>query len=50
MNPRDAKVRGIADGDIIRLFNTRGAFLAAVRVTEDIAPGLGQTPIPQSRV
>jgi biotin/methionine sulfoxide reductase len=44
MNPRDAKVRGIADGDIIRLFNARGACLAAVRITEDIAPGIVQLP------
>lgn len=44
MNPRDADVRGIADGDIIRLFNTRGACLAAVRVTEAIAPGTIQLP------
>ena len=44
MNPRDADARGIADGDIIRLFNTRGACLAAVRVTESIAPGIIQLP------
>jgi hypothetical protein len=44
MNPRDAKPRGIADGDIIRLFNARGACLAAVRVTEAIAPGIVQLP------
>jgi len=44
MNPRDANVRGIADGDIIRLFNARGACLAAVRVTETIAPGIVQLP------
>ena len=44
MNPRDAKVRGIADGDIVRLFNARGACLAAVRVTEAIAPGIVQLP------
>jgi biotin/methionine sulfoxide reductase len=44
MNPRDAEPRGIADGDIIRLFNIRGACLAAVRVTEEIAPGSIQLP------
>jgi anaerobic selenocysteine-containing dehydrogenase len=38
MNPRDAKPRGIADGDIIRFFNIRGASLAAVHVTDAIAP------------
>lgn len=40
MNPRDANARGIADGEIIRLFNARGACLATVRVTEAIAPGI----------
>ena len=44
MNPRDARARGIADGDIIRLFNARGACLAAVRVTDAIAPGIVQLP------
>lgn len=44
MNPRDANARGIADGDIIRLFNARGACLAAVRVTATIAPGIVQLP------
>jgi biotin/methionine sulfoxide reductase len=44
MNPRDAKPRGIADGDIIRLFNIRGACLAAVHVTDTIAPGIIQLP------
>jgi biotin/methionine sulfoxide reductase len=44
MNPRDAKPRGIADGDIIRLFNARGACLAAVRVLDSVAPGIIQLP------
>lgn len=44
MNPRDAAPRGIADGDIIRLFNARGACLAAVRVTDAIAPGVVHLP------
>ena len=44
MNPRDADVRGIKDGDIIRLFNERGACLAAVHVTDGIAPGVVQLP------
>ncbi|MBR0753073.1 molybdopterin guanine dinucleotide-containing S/N-oxide reductase [Bradyrhizobium jicamae] len=44
MNPRDAGARGIGDGDIIRLFNARGACLAAVRVTDGIAPGIVQLP------
>jgi biotin/methionine sulfoxide reductase len=44
LNPSDAAARGIADGDIVRLFNRRGACLAAARVTEDIAPGVVQLP------
>ena len=30
MHPADAAARGIADGDIVRLFNDRGACLAGV--------------------
>ena len=44
MNPADAAARGISDGDIIRLFNERGACLAGVRVTDDIRPGVIQLP------
>jgi biotin/methionine sulfoxide reductase len=44
MHPDDAASRGIADGDIIRLFNGRGACLAAARVTDGIRPGVVQLP------
>jgi biotin/methionine sulfoxide reductase len=44
MNPEDAAARGIGDGDIIRLFNARGACLAGVRVTDGIRPGVVQLP------
>ncbi|WP_419899153.1 molybdopterin guanine dinucleotide-containing S/N-oxide reductase [Roseomonas sp. USHLN139] len=44
LHPADAAARGIEDGDIIRLFNQRGACLAAVRVAEDIRPGVVQLP------
>ncbi|MGI4811687.1 MAG: molybdopterin dinucleotide binding domain-containing protein, partial [Janthinobacterium lividum] len=44
MHPADAGPRGIADGDIARLFNERGACLAAIRLTEDIRPGVIQLP------
>lgn len=40
MNPQDASARGIADGDLIRLFNDRGACLAGARLTPDIRPGV----------
>ena len=44
MHPYDAKVRGIADGDIIRVFNSRGACLAGVRITDGIRRGVIQLP------
>ena len=42
LNPVDAAQRGIADGDIVRLFNDRGACLAAAAVTDDVMPGVVQ--------
>ncbi|WP_426533498.1 molybdopterin-dependent oxidoreductase [Bradyrhizobium sp. McL0615] len=42
LNPADAARRGIADGDIVRLFNDRGACLAAAMVTDDVMPGVVQ--------
>jgi biotin/methionine sulfoxide reductase len=42
LNPADAARRGIADGDIVRLFNARGACLAAAIVTSDVMPGVLQ--------
>jgi len=44
LHPRDAAERGIAEGDVVRLFNARGACLAAARLTEDIRPGVVQLP------
>ncbi len=44
MHPDDAAARGIADGDIVRLFNARGACLAGVVVTDGIRPGVVQIP------
>ncbi len=40
MHPREAASRGLRDGDIVRVFNDRGACLAGLRVTEDIRPGV----------
>lgn len=40
MNPRDAAARGLSDGDVVRVFNDRGACLAGLRVTEEIRPGV----------
>lgn len=42
LNPQDAQVRGIAEGDVVKVFNERGAFLAGVRVSDDIRPGVVQ--------
>jgi biotin/methionine sulfoxide reductase len=44
LHPADAAQRGIADGDIVRLFNERGACLAAAKVTEDVRRGVVQLP------
>jgi anaerobic selenocysteine-containing dehydrogenase len=40
MHPRDAAERGIADGDMVRIRNDRGAFTARARVTDHARPGL----------
>ena len=42
LNPADAAHRGITNGDIVRLFNDRGACLAAAVVTDDVMPGVVQ--------
>ncbi len=40
MNPADAAARGLQDGDIVRIFNTRGACLGGVRLKEGMLPGV----------
>lgn len=40
IHPDDARQRDIQDGDIVRLFNERGACLAAAVVTDDVMPGV----------
>jgi biotin/methionine sulfoxide reductase len=42
--PSDAAARGIQDGDIVRLFNSRGACLACAAVTDNVMPGVVQLP------
>ncbi len=44
LNSQDAAARGIADGDIIELYNDRGHVLAAARLTDAIMPGVVQLP------
>lgn len=36
INPKDAKQRGISDGDVVRLFNSRGSCLAGAVVSDNI--------------
>jgi biotin/methionine sulfoxide reductase len=42
MNPVDAAARGIADGDMVRLFNHRGACLAGAVISDAVRPGVIQ--------
>lgn len=37
LNTKEAKKRGIKDGDILRIFNDRGEILAAACITEDVS-------------
>jgi biotin/methionine sulfoxide reductase len=40
IHPDDARRRGIQDGDLVRVFNTRGACLAGAQLTDAIRPGV----------
>ena len=40
LNPHDAIARGIEDGDIVRVFNQRGACICGAFVTEDVMQGV----------
>jgi anaerobic selenocysteine-containing dehydrogenase len=40
IHPNDAAARGIVHGDMARIFNDRGSFIAKARVTEKARPGL----------
>jgi biotin/methionine sulfoxide reductase len=42
INPQDAAARGIGGGDIVRLYNDRGACLAAAVLSEALHPGVVQ--------
>lgn len=42
MNPADAADRGVGDGDVVRVFNDRGAILAGAVLTENLRPGVIQ--------
>ncbi|MEM7254718.1 MAG: molybdopterin guanine dinucleotide-containing S/N-oxide reductase [Pseudomonadota bacterium] len=42
LNPNDAAARGIKDGDIVRVFNDRGATLAGAVISERVRPEVVQ--------
>ncbi len=42
LHPADAAARGIADGDVVRVFNDRGACLAGAVVSADIRQGVAK--------
>jgi len=42
IHPRDAEARGIGEGDIVRLFNDRGACLAGAVLSHTLRPGVVQ--------
>jgi biotin/methionine sulfoxide reductase len=42
MHPRDAAARGIADGDVVRVYNERGSLLAGARLYDGLKPGVVQ--------
>ncbi|MEM7408555.1 MAG: molybdopterin-dependent oxidoreductase [Pseudomonadota bacterium] len=42
MHPNDAAQRGLADGDVVRIYNDRGACLAGVELSDALMPGVVQ--------
>jgi biotin/methionine sulfoxide reductase len=42
INTKDARARRIRTGDVVRVFNDRGAILAGANVTDGIRPGVVQ--------
>jgi len=44
LNPLDAEARGIRSGDLVKVFNDRGATKAVCRVTRKIMPGVVAIP------
>jgi anaerobic dimethyl sulfoxide reductase subunit A len=44
INSADAEVRGIKDGDMVRVFNDRGEMIIPAKVTERIMPGVIDVP------
>ncbi|WP_327232746.1 molybdopterin-dependent oxidoreductase [Streptomyces sp. NBC_01317] len=44
LHPADAAARAIRDGDVVRIFNDRGAVLAGAVLTDCVRPGVLQLP------
>ncbi|GHG03479.1 MULTISPECIES: molybdopterin dinucleotide binding domain-containing protein [Amycolatopsis] len=44
LNPADAAARGITTGDVVRIFNARGACLARAVLDDGLRPGVVQLP------
>jgi biotin/methionine sulfoxide reductase len=42
LHPKDAEARAISDGDVVRVYNDRGACLAGAHVTDAVRPGVVQ--------
>jgi len=42
INPNDASERGLVEGDVVKVFNARGACLAGIIVSDEIMPGVVQ--------
>lgn len=44
MHPRDAAARGLKAGDLVRVYNDRGACLSGLRIDEGVKPGVVVLP------
>jgi anaerobic selenocysteine-containing dehydrogenase len=44
MHPADARARGIADGDVVRMFNDSGEVRCAAKINSDVRPGVVVMP------
>ena len=40
VNPADARQKGIADGDLVRVFSARGDVRLKARVSDEVKPGI----------
>ncbi len=43
LHPRDAKSRGIMNGDRVEVINSRGSFQLEARISQDVIPGVAAT-------